>query len=928
MFTFIIRKMLNNKWMIISLLIGNILLCSLVASIPLYSDAILQRMLIKQLEQQQIETNKYPGTVEIKFNSLSVNRGYELKSLSSFEEKITEMGGKIGVPLTDKVTIYSLNTMRVEPILERDSAVQNRTLQLRYSSELADHITITGGRMYSDTLSDGVIEVIVNEKTLIEQDLLLDEVLIFPTLKMEDDSVIKFKVVGTYINSSNTDSYWVYSPANFSDVCMMSEPLFHNIFIENYSSSFNFSAMWYLLLDYNSFETSNVNQISEVSRDFKSFFDQYGTNACRLNYMDTLDGFSEEASRLNITLWVLQVPILILLAFFIFMVSKQILEQEKNSIAVLKSRGAGRSQIIFMFVIQSLIISAASYIIGIPLGAVICRVLGSANGFLNLVARSALNVKLNSASLIYTAAAALLSVMTMVIPAINYSKVTIVDHKRSKTAKNHGPIWQRFFLDILLFGVSLYGLYSFNNQKDFLSSDTAASLDPLLFISSSLFIIGAGLIFMRAFPLLVKLVFRVGKKYWSPSLYASFLKVTRSLGEEQFIMIFLILTVATGIFNAKAARTINLNMEDNIRYTYGADLVVMEQWNDNSANEDAEQTIYFEPDFEKYTDFGSTVNITKVLNSPRNTVGSMKNIRLMGINTKEFGQTAWFRNGLLPTHINNYLNTMSTNARAVIVSMNFHTTGGYQLGDIINVRNNNGSFFSGVICGFVDFWPTYFPTTTTTSFDGTKVVKDEWLVIANLAQVQSVWGVTPYELWMKTDESMFIYDFAEEHDLKFTTFRDSDATIVAEKNNPVLQGTNGVLTVGFIIVLLVCMTGFLIYWILSIRSRVLQFGIFRAMGMSMKNILALLVNEQVFISGVSVAVGALIGYIGSDLFVPLIQLGYSSSVNSLPLKVIAEGGDYIKLFSIIGLMFVVCMIILGTIISKIKIAQALKLGED
>ena len=60
-------------------------------------------------------------------------------------------------------------------------------------------------------------------------------------------------------------------------------------------------------------------------------------------------------------------------------------------------------------------------------------------------------------------------------------------------------------------------------------------------------------------------------------------------------------------------------------------------------------------------------------------------------------------------------------------------------------------------------------------------------------------------------------------------------------------------------VLLLCATGFLIYWILSIQSRALQFGIFRAMGMSLREILSMLINEQLFISVSSIAVGAGIG---------------------------------------------------------------------
>lgn len=943
MFTFILRKMLNNKWMIISLLIGNILLCSLVASIPLYSDAILQRMLIKQLEQQQEESNKYPGTMEVRFTSLNVNRGYEMKSLSAFESKIDEMANTLGLPLVQKVTQYSLTAMRVEPLKERETAVEDRAMQLRFSSDLADHITITSGSMYSDSLQDGVIEVIVNERTMVEKDMLIGEELKYSSIAYPDGSPIVFKVVGVYKNSSDTDSYWVYSPATYSDVCMMSESLYKQLFIDGFQNGYNFNSYWYLMFDYTKMSAENVGDIASVTTQYKEFFDKYGSNACRVNYMSTLEGFSSSASRLNITLWVLEVPIFILLAFFIFMVSKQILEQEKNAIAVLKSRGSSRFQIISIFLGQSLIISAASVVIGIPIGVLICRVLGSANGFLNLVQRSALNVRLDLDTLLFTLAAALLSVLTMVVPAFNYSKVTIVDHKRQQTRKSKRPVWQRFFLDILLFGVSLYGLYNYNNQKDFLTSNSAASLDPLLFLSSSMFIIGAGLLFMRLFPYLIKLVFAIGRKFWSPSLYASFLKVTRSVGEEQFIMIFLILTVATGIFNAKAARTINLNMEENIRYQYGADIVLKEEWKDNKTSSSSSLTslgmstnteeapsmaVYFEPDFEKYTHFDDSIKVTKVLNSKGNQMNGLKGIRVMGIHTKEFGEIAWFRNSLLPAHWYRYLNTMASDARAVLVSTNFHTLQGYNLGDNISVRNENGNFFNGIISGFIDYWPTYYATTTTTDRDGKTIPVDEYFIVANLAQVQSVWGITPYEIWMKADSSMFVYDFAAEQGLQFAKFLDADASIVAKKNDPVLQGTNGVLTVGFIIILLVCMTGFLIYWILSIRSRVLQFGIFRAMGMSMKSILALLLNEQIFISGMSVGLGTVVGHLSSELFVPLIQLGYTASDQSLPLLVVAEGGDYARLFSIIGFMFVVCMFILGAIISKIKIAQALKLGED
>ena len=45
MLRFVIRKMLNKKWMVLSLLVGNILLISIAASNPMYTDAVLKRTL-------------------------------------------------------------------------------------------------------------------------------------------------------------------------------------------------------------------------------------------------------------------------------------------------------------------------------------------------------------------------------------------------------------------------------------------------------------------------------------------------------------------------------------------------------------------------------------------------------------------------------------------------------------------------------------------------------------------------------------------------------------------------------------------------------------------------------------------------------------------------------------------------------------------
>ena len=63
-------------------------------------------------------------------------------------------------------------------------------------------------------------------------------------------------------------------------------------------------------------------------------------------------------------------------------------------------------------------------------------------------------------------------------------------------------------------------------------------------------------------------------------------------------------------------------------------------------------------------------------------------------------------------------------------------------------------------------------------------------------------------------------------------------------------------------------------------------------------------------------------------YMPLIQMAYAAYDSALPLRLISEAGDMVRLLIIVGAMMLICMLILGWLISKMKIAQALKLGED
>lgn len=238
------------------------------------------------------------------------------------------------------------------------------------------------------------------------------------------------------------------------------------------------------------------------------------------------------------------------------------LDLEQNEIALLKSRGSSRNQILLIYTLQSAILSIGSSIVGVPLGFFMTKALGSTNGFLEFIQRKALHVSLSPSVFLYTLGAILVSIAVMVLPVFKDANVTIVNVKHRNTGNKHN-IFSRVYLDVIFLVISLYGLYSFTARKSELMTSMLEgdSIDPFLFICSSVFIISASLVGLRLQPLLIKIVYYIGRKFWRPAFFASFLQILRTRKKQGFMMVFLMFTVSLGIFNSTVARTILSNSE-------------------------------------------------------------------------------------------------------------------------------------------------------------------------------------------------------------------------------------------------------------------------------------------------------------------------------------------------------------------------------
>lgn len=930
------QKIWHKRWMVFSLLLGTILLSATVVSFPMYKEAAFNRMLQDEFENYMTEKGEWPGL--LRFVMVS-KKDAEGKSIARMEERMQNIYTDLGVEKIETLTYYNISKVEVKSLMKRDD-IGDISLRLASMSGLENHAEILAGEMYSEKgiTEDGFIEVVVSQSCMVGTKVLVGEKLEFKGLKLPDGSMAKIKIVGVYDKKEETDFYWQVSPDQLDNVCLMNENVFRDNFLGKNAGKYTINCSYYPMFSYKNCDADGAVQLYEHTTYLLEESSFRGTMKTP-GYLEVLETYNKKRDRIEATLFILQVPVLILLCAFLFMIASQMYDMERNEISVLKSRGGSGGQIFRLYFYQSVFTTIIGTALGLQLGKVFCSILGSARNFLEFSMSSELQVVFTKETMQYALVAAGVSILVMTLPALKHSRLTIVKLKQQKATKSKS-LWEKLFLDVICLGVAGYGYYSFSKNKDLLTVDVlkGEALDPLLYLSSSLLIVGLGLLFLRLQPYVIKLIYQLGKSFWGPASYASFMENIKNNSKQHFIMLFMILTVSLGMYHATVARTILQNAKDNVAYLQGADLIIKEKWADNSAfadKADAETFRYYEPDFSKYEKLDFVESYTRVIFDEGAYLKGDKNTReditLLGIHTKEYGENTYVDDELLKKPYYEYLNELAVVPNGVLLSRNFETKLEYKVGDTITFYGSLGKSQTAKIVDFVDYWPGYEPVSTGLNADGSVETKDNFYLITHYQLLRKNWGVTPYEVWMTLKDGAKgeqIAPWLEEHDVHLLKYVNKEAEMEKVVKDPLLQGTNGILTMSFMVTLVLCAAGYLIYWIMSIRSREMIFGVLRASGMHKEEVFHMLINEQIFSGLTSILAGVGIGKLTSKLFVPMIQSAYAAADQVLPMKLITNSMDMLRLYGVVAGVMVVCLIVLIILVFKLNVAKALKLGEE
>ena len=955
------QRLWNQRLLIICLLVGLVAAVGLLSSIPLYADTAYRVVLQKELNDPNAASGIRVGTRWPSFAFLWRYVGawqgdIDWDAYAPVDEYLAQQAPSIiGLPLKSLVRHVKTGNLRLFTAADSETFTQREPLlytQLGFITGLEAHIELVEGAFPS--LPEGEeVQVIVSRELAEQLGLQVGERYV---LLGKDASArltggqaqIGMQIAGIWQPLNPTDPFWLYPPQSFSETLLTSEAAFRQqvapVLIAPISQ-----AVWYQVFDGDRVRTADVpGLLARVAKAQSRAAALLPHANLDVSPIVALKSYQETARLLTVVLTIFSIPLVGLLLYFIVLIAGLVVRGDQSEIAILRSRGTTRGQVLLVYLLEGLLVGSLGLAGGLILGGKLAGLMGRTRTFLapSLVETGVrqgsefTNVVFSPAALWYGVLGVGLAILALLLPALAASRRTIVTFRWERARVLIRPLYQRYYLDLLLLALALYGWYLLRKQGTIVVSGMGADpfSNPLLFLAPALFCFSMSLLFVRAFPWLMSALAWCANWLPSTTLLLTLRQLARSAGQYTGPLLLLSLTLSLAAFSASMAVTLDRHLEDQIYYQVGADLNLTELGEStpdfqqsglpitpalpSSPAEEGARWLFL-PVSEHLRAPGVRAAARVGDYSATSSIGGQQQKgRLLGVDRLDFPAVAFYRADFAAGEsLGGLMNRLAADPASLLVSRGYLAQHGLSVGDPLRLRVSTAGVFHEIaftVAAPLDFFPTLYP-------------QDGPFFIANLDYVhQALGGAFPYNVWLATDPDVPAEEVvAELRALRLNAAAAADArSIIAEaQNRPERQGLFGLLTAGFLASALLTVLGFLVYAIVSFQRRFIELGALRALGLSVSQMAGYLVGEQLILILTGAGLGTILGIKASQLFIPYLQTGEGRTARIPPFVVQIAWDELWLIYAVFGGMFLVAVAVLIVSLLRMKIFEAVKMGE-
>lgn len=941
-FTVAIKRLLAQPLLSLATIVGLTVAVALVLTIPIYAESVAFRVLTERLTEGPDRVNRPPFSFLFSYIG-SWNTPVNLEATAELDRYLREKGGdELGLETTLLVRHLETRNFRLYPAGETNYRDENKSLDyvsFGLTEDIEAQIEIVEGSYATaaDPSPDSLIDVMIHQEFASEYGIQAGEIYHGFNWRLEPDDplqITEIRVAGIWRPRDEESEYWFYRPNVFEDILLINEATYRER-LAPYSESEVNLAVWYLVTDGSRVNTSRVDELIKRHNETEKTADQYlaGTYI-QASPVDELRPYRNVVIVMTLTLTVFSIPIIVLLVIFLIMLVGLVVDGQRNETAVLRSRGTSPFQVVGLTNVEGVIMGVIALVIGGALALAFTQLIGTTRSFMDFRwgQHFIVSVPPTIGSTIVLALA--FTVFIRVVPTIGAARHTIISYKMDQSRLLRRPWWQRLGIDILLLALIGYFYYQIVQQGALIEVEGGARNiadaynQPFVFLLPSLTIFALTLFILRFLaPILRFLAWLI---QWTNSV--GLLIVTRQLerspGAYYLPLILLVCTISLGIYTASFARTIDRYLYEQQFYRVSADVSVRVYsqspgggFPGAGGGNDAPPAYMHISEFTAMPHVTSATRIGEYTATARLTSGSVDG-RFVGVDRAELGPVLFWRPDFAPIRLGYLTNALAQQPDSVVVSSEFLEGRGLEIGDLLEVDIRSGGEVYKInlqIVGALEYFPRYYPEEEGALFLGNLdyLFEQAQLELAHrvIARIEPGFN-----------ERDFIRALIE-RGAAGVLLEEPITKINREQARPERQGLFGLLSIGFITSSLATMVGFLLYTIFSYRRRYVELGILRAIGLSQSSMILSVAWELGLLIVIGLALGLGIGLLVSVLYIPYMQFVSSLEGAVPPYLVTMAWQEIAQIVALFLGTFALIMLILLVILRRMRIFQAVKLGE-
>ena len=721
--------------------------------------------------------------------------------------------------------------------------------------------------------------------------------------------------------------------------------------------------LWYFHLDISRITIHDLNSITrgihnvevDATNDIAMYQQPFVLQPQVFLGSDMLQAYSDRISIAQMPIASFLLLVFLLILFFIALMVSLLVERHGDTIALLRSRGASRKQIFGALSMQGVLLCLLALAIGpflaVPLTTLLVQqtLPASDSESLNLLAGSPWSIALGVSG--YALAAALVVLFAFSLAVLSATRQDTLALKRETARPTVRPLWQRLNLDLGIALLALVGFACIVYLESGVIQDTRQRLlllSPLSLLQAVCLLLAVTLLLLRILPRLLRGgAWLAARRRGATSLLA-LAQISRTPRHASRITLLLALSIALAIFTLVFNASQFQRVFDIADYQAGADF-----------SGEIPSSIYTPQQLGAVTASyrripgvtGASLGFTRQVVTGGSNLSVKVDFRAVDSNTFT-SATLWPQedgvpNALFKQLASSHSPAVNSGALPAIVDANtwnaLHLAGGAHFSLSFSRVDPNLDVVNFVAIAQVPEIPTPGDTSM-------PVVIADYLSFARVYThnftTASGYDVPLNYVWLRSNSDELalasVRSALQRGALRLSPLYDRRAIAATLSYEPLNLALFGTLASGVAVALLLALIGDLVASWQSVRNRLAQFALLRALGATPRQLVAVLAWEQGIIYGAALLLGVLFGIVLSLTVLP--SLVFSTVLPNQLTGGVGTGDFYAiqsvppirviiptTLFPGFALLVGVCGIALGMmifVVARPSPAQVMRLDEE